>query len=255
MYLKVGWVECYVPEGGLGRMLCTWRWVESDAMYLKLGWVGCYVPEDGLGRILFTWRWVESDAIFLKVGLVGCYVPEGELSRMLCTWRWVGSDTMYLKVGWVGCYVPEDGLGRILCTWSWVESDAMYLKVGWVGCYVYLNVYLKRNLNKRSRYEPPSPPAGTGSTVGCYVHEGGLSWVGYNVPEVELGRIQCTWSWVGSDTMYLKVGWVECYVPAGGLGRILCPWTPESVTIEVIEFPRIIGVAIADLKLSTLTIF
>ena len=48
--------------------------------------------------------------------------------------------------------------------------------------------------------------------------------------------------------MYLKVGWVGCYVPEDGLGRILCPWTPESVTIEVIEFPRIIGVAMADLK-------
>ena len=44
MYLKLGWVGYYVPEGGLGRMLCTWRWVESNAMYLQVGWVGYYVP-------------------------------------------------------------------------------------------------------------------------------------------------------------------------------------------------------------------
>ena len=41
---------------------------------------------------------------------------------------------------------------------------------------------------------------------------------------------------------------VGFYLPEGGFGRILCPWTPESVTMEVIEFPRIIGVAMADLK-------
>ena len=156
-------------------MLCTWRWGESDAMYLKMGWVGYYLPEGGFSWMLCTWRWVESDAMYLKVGWVGCYVPEGGLSRMLCifecifekkseqevplwtpqtagrhgkhcrmlctwrwvelgriqcTWSWVGSDTMYPKVGWVECYVPEGGLSRMLCTCRWVGSDTMSLDTG-----------------------------------------------------------------------------------------------------------------------------